>query len=50
MQEVPVLQALLQFVRFGLPWDFGRTITIAHGGARPVVPCTLSSPYFQRQQ
>jgi hypothetical protein len=37
MQEVPVLQALLQFVRFGLPWDFGRTITIAHGDARPVV-------------
>ncbi len=37
MQEVPVLQALLQFVRFGLPWDFGRTITIADGEARPVV-------------
>ncbi|MET4041370.1 hypothetical protein ABIC03_003061 [Bradyrhizobium sp. RT6a] len=37
MQEVPVSQALLQFVRFGLPWDFGRTITIAHGDACPVV-------------
>jgi hypothetical protein len=36
MQEVPVLQALLQFVRFGLPWDLGRTITIAHGDAGPV--------------
>src|SRR4051794_6394214 len=32
MQEIPVLQALLQFVRFGLPCDFGRTITIARGG------------------
>src|SRR3954454_11663863 len=50
MQEVPVLQALLQFVRFGLPWDFGRTITIAHGEARPVVSPPLSSPVFQRQQ
>ena len=37
MQEVPALQALLRFVRFGLPWDFGRTITIARGDARPAV-------------
>jgi hypothetical protein len=50
MQEVPVLQALLQFVRFGLPWDFGRTITIAHGDGRAVVSPPLSSPVFQRQQ
>ncbi|EJN14271.1 hypothetical protein PMI42_02169 [Bradyrhizobium sp. YR681] len=33
MQEVPILQALLRFVRFGLPWDFRRTITIARSGA-----------------
>lgn len=50
MQEAPVLQALLQFVRFGLPWDFGRTITIAHGDGRAVVSPPLSSPVFQRQQ
>jgi hypothetical protein len=50
MQEVPVLQALLQFVRFGLPWDFGRTITIAHGDGRAVMSPPLSSPVFQRQQ
>ena len=31
------MQALLQFVRFGLPWDFGTSITIARGGVRPVV-------------
>ena len=37
IQEVPDLQALLRFVRFGLPWDFGRTITIARGDARPAV-------------
>jgi hypothetical protein len=37
MQEVPTLQALLRFVRFGLPWDFGRTITIARGDACPAV-------------
>ncbi|MET4348112.1 hypothetical protein ABIC08_008160 [Bradyrhizobium sp. RT9b] len=37
MQEVPALQALLRFVRFGLPWDFGRTITIARGDACPAV-------------
>jgi len=32
MQKASVLQALLQFVRFGLPWDFRTTITIARGG------------------
>jgi len=40
MQEVPVLRALLRFVRFGLPWDFRRTITIARGGG----PHALSFP------
>ena len=45
MQEVPALQALLRFVRFGLPWDFGRTITIARGEARPVVHNSLAWPH-----
>src|SRR4051795_7671112 len=50
MQEIPILQGLLQFVRFGLPWDFGRTITIAHGDARPVVSPPAVVTVFQRQQ
>ena len=33
-----ILQALLRFVRFGLPWDFGRTITIARGDAGAAAP------------
>ena len=35
MQKAPDLQALLRFVRFGLPWDFGTSITIARGGRHP---------------
>jgi len=35
IQKVPDLQALLRFVRFCLPRDFGTSITIARGGRRP---------------
>ena len=34
LREVPDLQALLRFVRFGLPCDFRTSITIAHGDTR----------------
>jgi len=46
MQKASVLQALLQFVRFGLPWDFRTTITIARGGGalRRTFRHSLSSP------
>ncbi|MET3908255.1 hypothetical protein ABID59_002601 [Bradyrhizobium sp. S3.3.6] len=45
IREVPDMQALLRFVRFGLPWDFRTSITIARGGACPVVFLhRLSSP------
>jgi hypothetical protein len=52
MPKVPILRALLRFVRFGLPCDFRTTITIARGGGAlwRTLRHFLSSPMTRLRQ